>query len=123
GTGALLTQDSRCPCPEVLHYVTPGHDRNWFEAICQTAKDMFQLGSYACDEYPYASTTEGGPGSSVALVPSGENSSHGSLLFWFYVRCTVIPDGYSLLSVFRVVVGEKTGYTCRTPSSPAPGLP
>jgi hypothetical protein len=37
-----------------------------------------------CDEYPYATTREGGAGASVMLVPRGENRSHGARIGQFY---------------------------------------
>lgn len=38
----------------------------------------------SCDEYPFASTREGGAGASVRCVPSGTNSSQGGTLSQFY---------------------------------------
>lgn len=39
---------------------------------------------YNCDEYPPASTYEGGAGASTWRVPARENKSHGSKLGHFY---------------------------------------
>jgi hypothetical protein len=38
------------------------------------------------EEYPFAHTTEGGAGASLTLSPGSVNSSHGSLLRWFWAR-------------------------------------
>jgi RHS repeat-associated protein len=38
----------------------------------------------SCDEYPYASTANGGPGASTAPVPPSEQNSQGGLLGGFY---------------------------------------
>jgi hypothetical protein len=38
------------------------------------------------EEYPYASTAQGGAGASLTLSVGSQNSSHGSLLRWFYWR-------------------------------------
>jgi len=38
------------------------------------------------DEYPYASTYEGGAGASVRAVPAPENALQGGLLSAFYKR-------------------------------------
>lgn len=40
--------------------------------------------SMQCDEFPYFSTNEGGPGSSLRLVPQPDNSREGGLLNGFY---------------------------------------
>jgi hypothetical protein len=40
----------------------------------------------SCDEYPYASTFQGGAGASTAAVPPGEQSAQGTLLSAFYRR-------------------------------------
>ena len=39
-----------------------------------------------CDEYPFASTYEGGGSASIATVPVRENSSQGGILAGFYVN-------------------------------------
>jgi hypothetical protein len=44
------------------------------------------------DEYPFASTHEGGAGASVRAIPSGQNSSQGALLRNFY-QSFGIQDG------------------------------
>ncbi|MFB7952758.1 NucA/NucB deoxyribonuclease domain-containing protein [Streptomyces sp. NPDC056045] len=38
------------------------------------------------EEYPFAHTLEGGRGATLTLSPSSVNSSHGSLLRWFWSR-------------------------------------
>jgi hypothetical protein len=38
------------------------------------------------EEFPYASTAQGGRGASLTLTMGSQNSSHGSLLRWFYWR-------------------------------------
>ena len=46
----------------------------------------------SCDEYPFASTYEGGTGAVIAAVPIKENSSQGGQLSAFYRRNS-IQDG------------------------------
>ena len=46
----------------------------------------------SCDEYPFASTYEGGTGAVIAAVPIKENSSQGGQLSAFY-RKNDIQDG------------------------------
>ncbi len=54
-----------------------------------------------CDEYPPASTYEGGAGASTWPVPAQENKSHGSKLGGFY-RQYQLEDG----DKFKIVVSE-----------------
>jgi hypothetical protein len=49
----------------------------------------------SCDEYPFASSAQGGSGSSVANVPQRENSSQGGQLGVFYDRERILlNDAY-----------------------------
>jgi hypothetical protein len=36
---------------------------------------------YHCDEYPFRSTTQAGPGASLALISPTDNTNEGSYLF------------------------------------------
>jgi hypothetical protein len=45
-----------------------------------------------CDEYPFASSREGGPGSSVMLAPAWEQLIQGGYLSAFYGLCKVTPN-------------------------------
>ncbi|WP_375540866.1 NucA/NucB deoxyribonuclease domain-containing protein [Streptomyces sp. TRM64462] len=44
------------------------------------------------EEYPFAHTYEGGAAATLTLSPGSVNSSHGSLLRWFWAR-NGIGDG------------------------------
>ncbi|MFW0790007.1 NucA/NucB deoxyribonuclease domain-containing protein [Gordonia sp. CPCC 205333] len=55
--------------------------------------------SASCDEYPFASSRQGGSATVIAWVPSGENSSQGGTLGGFYARERVM-DG----DLYRVTV-------------------
>lgn len=51
--------------------------------------------SPSCDEYPFASTVQGGTGATVAWVPLAENTAQGTLMAQFYRDYRVMPsDGY-----------------------------
>jgi len=54
----------------------------------------------SCDEYPFASTSEGGGGASIANVPAAEQRSQGGLMSGFYSSQRML-DG----DAFRVAVG------------------
>jgi hypothetical protein len=46
-----------------------------------------------CDEYPFFTTQQGGSGSSLRLVPAGEQRIQGGTLKDFYDRkCHLVPD-------------------------------
>ncbi|MCU0350683.1 MAG: NucA/NucB deoxyribonuclease domain-containing protein [Flavobacterium sp.] len=49
-------------------------------------------GTGSCDEYPFASTYEGGAGASTRGVPSAEQSSQGGTLSAFYTANSIV-DG------------------------------
>lgn len=49
-------------------------------------------GTQSCDEYPFASTYEGGAGASTADVPAAEQSSQGGTLSSFYTANNIV-DG------------------------------
>jgi hypothetical protein len=57
-------------------------------------------GKTSCDEYPFASTAEGGAGASTAAVPPSEQSSQGGTLSSFYTSNSLKAG-----SKFRVAVG------------------
>jgi RHS repeat-associated protein len=53
------------------------------------------------EEYPYASSVEGGRGATLTLSPRSTNSSHGSLLRWFFARNGIGPGGRFAVRVRR----------------------
>jgi hypothetical protein len=44
----------------------------------------------SCDEYPFASTQEGGSTSRIAWVPLAENNTQGNTLIDFYRKSRVM---------------------------------
>jgi len=62
-------------------------DRRRYRAACGSGN--FRLGPSpytSCDEYPFATTVEGGAGATTLGVPVGEQSSQGGTLGNFYTR-------------------------------------
>ncbi len=50
-----------------------------------------------CDEYPFFSTQQGGPGASLRLVPAAEQRIQSGTLTYFYDRkCHLVPDNPEL---------------------------
>jgi Deoxyribonuclease NucA/NucB len=86
--------------PEVLHY--DSNKENQAERRKEAMKGYPSRGAEGLqrDEYPYASTIEGGAGADVAYVPSKENSSQGGSLGALY-KTLKSGDGFLVLPVPR----------------------
>jgi RHS repeat-associated protein len=59
---------------------------------CQLGIDVMLNAGESCDEYPFASTYQGGFSSTVAGVPLIENHIQGGVLSIFYTFCRVVPE-------------------------------
>jgi hypothetical protein len=73
--------------PSILTYIGAENDSlntNNRNAACRLLPSPRPVGQQ-CDEYPFASTYEGGATASAVLVPAGENQSQGGSLSNFYV--------------------------------------
>jgi hypothetical protein len=70
---------------------SPPHSRSWLRNNTDCATKV--RGVTSCDEYPFASTEEGGVSNrarvSLRPVPVGEQSRQGGLLSAFYTACRV----------------------------------
>lgn len=53
----------------------------------------------SCDEYPFASTYEGGKGATTAIVPIKENSLHGGQLSYFYTKNKIQDGGCFIVKI------------------------
>ena len=66
-----------------------------------------------CDEYPFFSTTQGGPGASLKLVPEAEQRIQAGKLSSFYTACGVDDDDW--FAVIPILVpGVPTFWRCET---------
>ena len=45
-----------------------------------------------CDEYPFHSTTQAGPGASLRVISAVDNSGQGGVLRSFYASCGIVTD-------------------------------
>ena len=82
--------------PEVLHYDA---DKNRaMDRRKESLKGYHTMKGYQRDEYPYASTFEGGAGAHIAYVPSYENSSQGGSLGALY-RTMKTGDAFLVIPV------------------------
>ena len=77
--------------PKQLHRTTDKAEirKNRYDSGCTK---MVKPPGQSCDEYPFASSKEGGTGAKTMLVPRAENNMQGGLLSGFY-RKNNIADG------------------------------
>ncbi|GGN19939.1 hypothetical protein GCM10011609_71360 [Lentzea pudingi] len=85
--------------PFALHKGAPGSDAGRRAAVCGNFKAQFAKGS--CDEYAFASTTEGGVPANVRImeVPLREQNCQGGTLRQEYRRAGIVEG-----SAFTVVI-------------------
>ncbi|HEY0603730.1 MAG TPA: RHS repeat-associated core domain-containing protein, partial [Herpetosiphonaceae bacterium] len=86
------------PWPMLLSYGGPGSSGPNRRAACSPARKA-QLRPLTCDEYPFASTQQGGAGASTRGVPGSETSPQGGLLSGFYSS-----NGMKAGDLFAVIV-------------------
>lgn len=107
--------------PTVLFRHSPVHDRRWIESrgICDPVQYVTE-----CDEYPFASTEQGGEGNynagtvAVDLASYASNQGEGSALTSFYGAlngCNIAPNR-GLDSMYVVVpvpvAAYRTSWLC-----------
>ncbi len=101
--------------PSMLTKREPAYSRNWLTSQKGTGKPCSNASGTQCDEYPFASTIEGGGGNDVSLrsVNSGQNLGAGAQLKWFYTKCNIRAN--NAVSKFKVMAMQgisKSGYIC-----------
>lgn len=83
--------------PNVLHRTT--------NPLLMWANRVLACGWYAgpgsCDEYPFASTYEGGPFASFTIVPKQENDIQGGTISWFYISNNIQDRDAFLVTIGR----------------------
>jgi Deoxyribonuclease NucA/NucB len=102
---AHISQAQASGKPSTLTYLGPNSPTQTTnrQAACGSFKASAAdtaAGRTSCDEYPFASTSEGGAGASTAAVPVSEQNSQGGTLSSFYTA-----NGLTAGSKFRVAVG------------------
>lgn len=103
-----------------LHAQDGRHNTDWLDEPPPVGYGTPRPTGFFCDEYPFATTVEGGRGASAKLVPDWEQYRiQGPQLRWFYTKCKIAksPKGGRAIpgSEFRVVAdfSESTGYYCK----------
>jgi hypothetical protein len=94
-----------------LHRATGSGSRRWYKSDPACAGSSLLMW---CDEYPFYTSLEGGPGASLRLVPATEQMSQGGKLSAFYAACKVIAND-PWEGAFGVVPGRMptTTWTCK----------
>ncbi|KAJ9479018.1 hypothetical protein PHBOTO_002492 [Pseudozyma hubeiensis] len=100
--------------PTTLHRDSANASANRAETACKSPNRCSGNpdDSNSCDEYPYASSQEGGAGSVTRCVPSTENSRQGGTLSSFYTN-NDIEDGDAYNVAFASTSGlQYCGGSC-----------
>ena len=85
--------------------------RGWYNRVAYPECQGRVSGDW-CDEYPFFSTLQGGPGASLRVVPGWEQEiQRNTLNNWFYARCPV-PIGRSFIVLTNF--SWPTNSVCRT---------
>ena len=85
-----------------------------YRATLACAGNVAWLTGLWCDEYPFATSKEGGPGASTRLVPAGEQMLQGGYLAAFYGACAITtspPD--DAYAVGPVPISPQTLWVCK----------
>lgn len=76
-----------------------GVSRSWYDVPTQCSDG--RTADTSCDEYPFYSSVQGGPGASLKQIPALDNSREGNYYYGFAVRCglTTAPQNERALLV------------------------
>ncbi len=98
-----VSQAMKSGKPWQLTYIGVDNDnlknRNRYHA-CKELDSPRPTG-YQCDEYPFATTYQGGEGASAVLVPAHENSIQGGQLSDFYQRNNLRNGSHFLVGISK----------------------
>jgi RHS repeat-associated protein len=95
GIGEHVAESMALGSPAILNRTQLLRTTNRGVALAKCALGMgipVRSGGSSCDEYPFASTYQGGIPSTVAKVPLSSNWIQGGVLSSFYYACLVTPD-------------------------------
>ncbi|WP_261858900.1 putative Ig domain-containing protein [Photobacterium sanguinicancri] len=98
--------------PAILNRIKPPHPRGWLRKFKGPGKICDGGAGTDCDEYPYASSQQGGKNGFVSLrsINSYQNQHSGRLLGQFYSKCNINSgDSYKVLPVKGISV---SGWIC-----------
>ncbi len=101
--------------PVELHWVVEGSRARpgWYRDRPECAGKTGGRTGKQCDEYPFRSTREGGPGASLRPANQLDNSRHGQHLRRFYTTCGLQHQDTRFLVVpLPATVAMPTRYAC-----------
>ena len=118
GIGEHVMESQASGRPAILNRTALLKATNRGGAIAKCALGMdlpVQNAGSSCDEYPFASTYQGGVPASVAKVPLMSNWVQGGVLSGFYSACMVTPDVFPTneFLVLPVASSPGTNFQCR----------
>jgi hypothetical protein len=97
GTGAPLTRGNSADNQANRDAACPRSSQQRLDLLGEKPLNMKDP---SCDEYPFASTVQGGYGSTVRWVPLTENNKQGTLMVEFYRGNRVMPgDDYFVSAI------------------------
>lgn len=116
---AILNENSATNIVHAPFWLTrksPPHSRRWLRTNANCTSRV--RGMTSCDEYPFASTEEGGSRNqlrvSLRLVPVYEQSLQGGLLSAFYAACRISTSRTSANPIYD----KRTFLVVPTPHTP-----
>jgi hypothetical protein len=98
---AITGQSTGTPKSPLLHYAAEENQATtgWYRNVYPCIQGTYDTAVEECDEYPFASTEESGPGASLRPISKQDNRIEGYYLKHFYLACGVNVPGSSFLTV------------------------
>jgi hypothetical protein len=85
----LLNRQTPSPAP-------PG----WYSAVPPCVTGTYESLTHECDEYPFSSTAQAGPGASLRVIDWADNQNEGTYLSIFYTQCEIVSgDPYLVIPI------------------------
>jgi hypothetical protein len=117
GIGEHVFKSQVLGSPAILHRTVLVRYTNRLVALAKCkfgATIPVTVGGTSCDEYPFASSYEGGTGGSVAKVDWTSNLIQGGVLSMFYRLCGVAADVHPLNEFLTIPAAvSPTSFECR----------
>ncbi|KAJ0415143.1 deoxyribonuclease NucA/NucB-domain-containing protein [Aspergillus carlsbadensis] len=90
--GEARNVQTRAPNDRTQHRIN--RVRSGSEASpCQSLDFLKLKGGFSCDEFPFASSLEGGYGAYLRCIPYKENSRQGGMISGFFKQTKIEPNG------------------------------
>ena len=119
GIGEHVQKSIADGSPAILNRTFVRKSSNLLAALAKCrAGDTISVNAHgrSCDEYPFASTTQGGSSATVAKVPLPSQWVQGGIISAFYSVCLVAPDAGALSEFLVIPTRSRPGgrsFQCR----------